>query len=187
MRKIRKCLCVICGKNFEWHFKKNTCSKECTSKLIKQRRLESPLVFTEEGIQKLREIHVGNKNPMCHITEEERKEISERYSGDNNPNRKYNPELLRAQHDKIIDDVCKELETDGYKTVPVGKWKTPHADIIAFKDGKAIAYEITSHYPEKYKWDNFPIFDDIIWIRFKKDKSCSGYIFGARLKTENKI
>jgi len=194
-------ICEVCGTLFKNYFKKKTCSKECNYKLVGLKNTGKKHPHTEitkriisekltgvtgkispEGIQKLTEIHVGNKNPMCHITEEERNLISVKYSGDNNPNRKYSPEKLREQHDNLIDEYCKKLEEEGYCTVPLGKWKTPIADIIAFKDGKTVCYEITSHYPEKHKWDNFKIFDDIIWIRFKKDKSCKGYIFGARLK-----
>jgi hypothetical protein len=71
-----------------------------------------------------------------------------------------------SRHNEKILKVVNELSAKGYRCIPIHK-KRP--DIIALKDGKVYAVEVTHALPMHNKWDETDkkYYDDIIWIVVK--------------------
>ena len=137
--------CDICGNEIErWPSlinQHNFCSHKC------------------KGLW-MREFCKGKNNPQYgkHLSEKHKKLLKEACI----KSQKEKTHVAR-HYEKVLEE-CKILDTQGFRTIPLG---AVIPDIIALKDGKVYAYEVEFGIPRYEKYNNIKFFDDIIWIIHK--------------------
>ena len=88
----------------------------------------------------------------------------------------YREQLYRRQrerpviHDRALQEELANLETQGFKCIPIGMLGFPKPDIVAIKDGKIYAIEVELSCANYSKYKDLKCFDDIIWIVRRKDR-----------------
>jgi hypothetical protein len=116
-----------------------------------------------------RAISEGTKRAMANLPPEKWEEIKLKISraekGKHKP-ANFGEKVRRGfiEHDQWIKEEMTRLTEQGYRCLNVGSSEAKVPDIIAFKDGKIYAIEITRFAVDHDKWAGQTFFDDIIWI-----------------------
>jgi len=75
---------------------------------------------------------------------------------------------VKNRHAKAVMEETRTLESQGFRCIPVEQQLgVPVPDIVAIKDGKVYAVEVThEERPSYWKYNTFKeIYDDVIWIK----------------------
>lgn len=88
-----------------------------------------------------------------------------------NPEHREDRKRDKFRLQKALLGVSKELKAQGFKLFPLHHG-FPVPDIIAIKDNKVFAVEVVSKVAniDSTKYDDYPLFDDIIWVVRRLEK-----------------
>lgn len=167
--------CVVCGKSFQPHSRiSKCCSQECRSKNPEfcarmSRIMKDKYTNNSSFRQQLKNMTDSSRGKTleelfgCERADSIRKKLSV-VAKRNSSKIKDKQKLGYRRHTQAILDTLKRYQEDGYVCAPVSN-EFPRPDIVAFKDGKVYALEVerTSEGVNPSKYNDFPIYADIMW------------------------
>ena len=165
--------CLNCGEKFtikKWFPKQKFCSKPCHY-TYKIKPVAWNKGLTKETDKRLK--LVSEKVSATLKRKYKTGELINPNKGKKIPYRvRKGQKIADISHEESIKQEIVEYKNQGFRCINLSSTRP---DFIAIKDNKVYAVEIEFHTPHYNKYNESEIYDDIIWIRYKRrDKNDFG-------------